>query len=133
MRSEVLVFLHVVLAMTLVGALLASAVVSAASRRMATDSTRRLVRRSTLLAVAAAFATIVIGEATRARENADGGWLDVSSGLAYGGLLFPAVALAVLGRLAFDRQRLMPWVTGLALVMIAVALATAFLMAAKPA
>lgn len=132
MRAEALVFLHVLLAMTLVGALLAAAVVSAASDRMATDSFRRLLSRSTLLAAAAALATIVIGEVTRARENAEGSWVDIGSGTAYIGLLFPGIALAVLGRLAFDRRRLMPWVTGLALAMVAVALATAFLMAAKP-
>jgi hypothetical protein len=132
-RAEALVLLHVLLAMTLVGALLTAAVVSAACGRTATGPSRRLVWHSTLLAVAAAFATIVVGEATRAREHVDGSWLDVASGLAYIGLLFPGVALAVLGRLALDRQRLMPWITGLALAMVAVALATAFLMTAKPA
>ena len=132
MRAEALVFLHVLLATMLVGALLAAAVVSAAGGRTAGDSSRQLVWRSTLFAVAAAFATIVVGEATRARENIDGSWLDVASGLAYIGLLFPGVALAVLGRLAIDRPRLMPWVTGFALAMVAVALATAFVMAAKP-
>lgn len=134
MRADTLVFVHVLLAMTLVGALLAAAVLSVAAHHREEDEPLRwLVWRAALLAAAAAFATIVVGEATRARESAEGNWLDIASGLAYIGLLFPGVALAVLGRLALTRARLVPWITWLALAMVAVAVVTAFLMAAKPA
>ena len=125
MRSETLLFLHVLAAMTMVGGILATAV-------LASTSARRLAAYSAVLAAAAAFVTIVLGETTRAREDLDRRWLDVASALAYAGLLLPAIALAVLAALALSRPRLAPWTSALALLILAVSLAVAFLMAAKP-
>ena len=125
MRAETLLFLHVLVAMTMVGGLLATAV-------LASTSASLLAVRSAVLAAAAAFVTIVLGETTRAREDLAGTWLDVASALAYAGLLLPAIALAVLASLAVSRPRLARWTSALAIAMLAVSLAVAFLMAAKP-
>ena len=126
MRSETLIFFHVLVAMTMVGGLLAAAV-------LASSPSRRLAAHSSLLAAVAAFVTIVLGETTRAREDLHGRWLDVASPIAYAGLLLPSIGLAVLCYLAVSRPQLARWASGLALAVVAVAFAVAFLMAAKPA
>jgi hypothetical protein len=82
--------------------------------------------------VAAALATVVIGEAASAREDASGFWLDVGSMLGHIGLLLPSLGLVVLARRARESSHLRPWVAGVALAMIVVTLAAAFVMAAKP-
>ena len=131
MRAEGLVYLHVVLAMTLVGALLAIAVLAAGAESR--EYLRRLAWRTALLAAAASVATAVVGEVTRARSSVDGTWLDVGSSLAYAGLVLPGLALAALAWFALERPPLARWVATLASAMVVVGLATAFLMAAKPA
>ena len=125
MRSETLLYFHVLVAMTMVGGTLATVVLAA-------GPTRRLAVHAAVLAAAAAFVTIVLGETARAREGLEGRWLDIASALAYAGLLLPALALVVLAALAVSRPRLAPWTSALALGLLAVALAVAFLMAAKP-
>jgi predicted naringenin-chalcone synthase len=134
MRADTLVFLHVLAGMLLVGCLFAAAVLSLAAqtRRSHVELLQRLAWRSALLAAFAAFATAALGEATRAREDVEGTWVDVGSGLAYIGLVVPGIVLAVLGYLGLTQRRLSAWVAGLSAAMIAVALATAFVMAAKP-
>lgn len=127
MRAEALVFLHVLAAATLIGAVLAVAVLSPAG-----SATARLAFRASLLTLAAALATVAIGEATRSRESPVGLWLDVGSMLGYIGLLFPSIGLAILAGRARERENLRPWVTGIALAMLAVAIAATFVMAAKP-
>lgn len=126
-RPDALIFLHVVVAATLLGALLAVAVLAAAGEALA-----QLTYRSAALALAAVFATVAIGEAASAREDASGFWLEVGSLLGYVGLLFPSLGLVVLTGRARTRSQLRPWVAGIALAMVAVALAAAFVMAAKP-
>jgi hypothetical protein len=136
MRANTLLLLHLIAGMAMVGGLLMSAVLATAARRREAGLAgvlRALVWRAALLAVAGSFATIALGEATRAREDVSGRWLDVGSGLGYAGLLLPSIALAVLARRAGARPRLLGWVTVLALGMTTIALATAFVMAAKPA
>jgi hypothetical protein len=134
MRADTLLFLHVLTGMLLVGCLLAAGVLSFAARRSETsgDPLQRLAWRSALLAAFAAFATAALGEATRAREDVNGTWIDVGSGMTYIGLVIPGVALALLGYFRLTRRRLSVWVAALSAAMIAVALATAFVMAAKP-
>jgi hypothetical protein len=134
MRADTLLFLHVLTGMLLVGCLLAAGVLSFAARRSETsgDPLQRLAWRSALLAAFAAFATAALGEATRAREDVNGTWIDVGSGMTYIGLVIPGVALALLAYFRLTRRRLSVWVAALSAVMIAVALATAFVMAAKP-
>jgi hypothetical protein len=126
-RPEALVFLHVLAAATLLGALLAVAVLSTAG-----DVATRLASRSAVLVLGATFATVAIGEAARAREDATGFWLDVGSMLTYLGLLFPSIGLVVLTRRTGGRAQLRRWVAVIALAMAAVALAATFVMAAKP-
>jgi hypothetical protein len=134
MRADTLLFLHVLTGMLLVGCLLAAGVLSFAARRSETsdDPLQRLAWRSALLAASAAFATAALGEATRAREDVNGTWIDVGSGMTYIGLVIPGVALALLAYFRLTRRRLAVWVAALSAAMIAVALATAFVMAAKP-
>jgi len=133
MRSDTLLLLHVLAAMFLVGGLIAAGVVSlAVSRADTSGPVRRLVWWSALVVLGGAVATVALGEATRAREDLDATWLDVGSNLAYAGLVLPSLALTVLGYFATTHRRLAPWAAALAFVMIAVALVTAFVMAAKP-
>jgi hypothetical protein len=134
MRDDTLLFLHVLAGMLLVGCLLAAGVLSFAARRNASagDPLQRLAWRSALLAAFAAFATAALGEVTRAREDVNGTWIDVGSGMSYVGLVIPGVALAILAHFRLTHRRLSVWVAALAAAMMAVALATAFVMAAKP-
>lgn len=136
MRSSTLLFFHVLLATALLGGILAAAVASLGARRSRGEvaaGLRRLAFWFSLLAVAAAILTIGLGEALQAKEDIDASWLDASYGLAYFGLLLGGVALATLSRLALTRERLSAAAAGLGLFMAGVALAVAFLMAAKPA
>lgn len=126
MRANTLVFLHVLAAALTIGGLLATAVLSASSMR-------RLAGRSAVLAAVAAFVTAVLGEIVRAREDIEGHWLDVASGIAYAAVLLPAVALAFLASISTDRPTLARWTAALAGAVACVAVAVAFLMAAKPA
>jgi hypothetical protein len=135
MRSNVLLFLHVLVGMTLLGSLLATTVTSLAARRLVGN--RAAVLRSVgwwsaCLTVAAAIAAVALGEALAADEDIDATWLDVSRDLAMGGLLVGGVVLAILARLAQSRPRLSGVVGPLGLVLVVIALAVAFLMAAKP-
>jgi hypothetical protein len=127
MRSDTLVLLHVLSAALLLGGLLTVAVVAAGG-----DATARLTFPAALLVLSASAATAAMGEVTSSHENADGLWLDVSSTLGYIGLLLPSVGLTVLSHRARDRPPVRPWITGIALAMVIVALAAAFTMAAKP-
>lgn len=136
MRSSTLLFFHVLLATALLGGILVAVVASLGARRSRGEvaaGLRRLAFWFSLLAVAAAILTIGLGEALQAKEDIDASWLDASYGLAYFGLLLGGVALATLSRLALTRERLSAAAAGLGLFMAGVALAVAFLMAAKPA
>jgi len=133
MSSDLLVFLHVLLAMTLLGSLLACTVASMAARRKDSAVLRDVAWKSSLLTLLAALATIALGESVQAEEDLDGAWLDASYGLAYLGLLAGGVVLAVISRLALGRPRLTGAAAGLGALMIAVALAVTFLMTGKPA
>lgn len=126
MRSSTLVFLHVLAAAATVGGLLATATLAASAMR-------RLAGRTAVLAAVAAFLTAVLGEVTRAREDIDARWLNVSSGIAYAAVLLPSIALAFLASIAHDRPTLARWTAVLAVVVAGVAISVGFLMAAKPA
>ena len=133
MRSNVLLFLHVLAALALLGGVLAAAVLALAARRTGAESLRLVAWQTALLVVLpAAVATIALGEGLQAKEDLGGAWLDASYPLAYLGLLLAGIVLAVLGRLALRRPRLAGATGALAAVMAVVALAVAFLMAAKP-
>lgn len=123
MRNDWLVFLHVLAGTTTVGALLATATLLAA---------RRSAGGIAVVAVVAAIVTAVLGEITRAQENLDAHWLDVSLTIAYAAVLLPAIVIAFLVSIADGRPRLARWTALLALAVAAVTLVVAFLMAAKP-
>ncbi len=126
MRSSTLVFFHVLAAAATVGGLLATATLAASAMR-------RLAGRTAVLTAIAAFVTAVLGEVTRAREDIDAHWLNVSSGIAYAAVLLPSIALAFLASIAGDRPTLARWTAVLAVVVAGVAISVGFLMAAKPA
>jgi ABC-type Na+ efflux pump permease subunit len=120
-----LVFLHVLVAMLLVGGLIASAVTSR-------FELWNVARWSAAVAVGATIVTIGLGEGLAGDEDVDAGWLDASRGLAVFGLLLGGCVLAIAASLARTRpgaQRVTP---PLAVLLVLIGLATAFVMAAKP-
>jgi hypothetical protein len=120
-----LVFLHVLVGMLVVGGLIAAAVT-------ARFELWNVARWSAAAAVAATIVTIGLGEGLAGDDDAQGGWLDASRGLAVFGLLLGGCALAVMAGLARAR----PWarrITALlAVFLVLIGLATAFVMAARP-
>jgi len=120
-----LVFLHVLVGMLVVGGLIAAAVT-------ARFELWNVARRSAAAAVAATTVTIGLGEGLAGDDDAQGGGLDASRGLAVFGLLLGGCALAVMAGLARTR----PWarrITALlAVLLVLIGLATAFVMAARP-
>lgn len=131
----VLLFLHVLVGMMLLGAAVTAAVAGlAATRRPPAES--RILRGvsfwAALLTAIAALASIVLGEALVEDRDVQAAWLDVSRALAILGLLGGGVAAAVLARLALERPRLSGAVGWLSSLIGLLALAVAFLMAAKP-
>jgi hypothetical protein len=130
-----LLFLHVLVAMLLLGALIAAAVAAAAARGRDDergDLLRVLSRRASVAALGATIVGIGLGEGLAADEDASGSWLDASRGLAVFGLLLGGAALAVLAGVARTRPRFRGALAALAAVLVLVALATAFVMAARP-
>jgi hypothetical protein len=124
MRESWLVFLHVTAGATAIGCLLATAIFLVGLPRLA--------RRTAVAAAAAVLVTAVLGEVTRARESIDGHWLTVASAIAYAAVLLPSVAVVFLASIAGDRPVLARWTAALATAVATVAVAVAFLMAAKP-
>jgi hypothetical protein len=130
-----LLFLHVLVAMLLVGALIAAAVAAAAARRRDDergDLLRVLARRAGVGALAATVVVIGLGEGLAANEDTSGPWLDASRGLTVFGLLLGGAALAVLPGVARTRPRFRGALAPLATLLVLVALATAFVMGARP-
>ncbi len=135
MRSNVLLFFHILVAMTLLGGLIASAVTAfAAGQRddARGDLLRKIAWRSSIAALVATIATIVLGEGLSAYEDIEATWLDASRGLATFGLLLGGAALAVLAHLARSRPPLIRIVAFSATALSLLALAVAFVMSAKP-
>jgi hypothetical protein len=116
-----LLFFHVLVAMVLVGGLITAAV--AARFELWT-----VTRWSTIAALAATIAAIGLGEGLAADQGVHAGWLDASRGLAVFGLLLGGGLLLVLTGPSRVRRLAAP----LALSLVLVGLATAFVMAAKP-
>ena len=135
MRSDALLFLHVLAGMVLVGGLLATAVAAFAARGRRDDRgvlLRSVAWHGALAAVLATLVTVGLGEGLDAKEDLSGTWLDVSRALATFGLLVGGVVLAALARSARTRPALTNAVSWLALALVLIALAVAFVMAAKP-
>jgi len=130
-------FLHVLGATVLFGAVGALAIVSFAGLRVPDHSLmlRRLAFYTTLLLVWPAYIVMRVGaQWIVSKEQLDKnspGWVNVGFFVADGGVVV-LLALTLLGWLALKRPRLTPWLAGLAVLYI-VALGVAwFAMSAKP-
>jgi hypothetical protein len=119
------VFLHVLVAMLVVGGLIVAAVTARFERW-------DFARWSAGLAVAGTIVAIGLGEWLAADDDIEAGWLDASRLLALFGLLLGGAALAVLAGLARTRPRARRLAAPTASVLVLIGLATAFVMAAKP-
>jgi hypothetical protein len=120
-----LVFLHVLVAMLVVGGLITAA---AAAWFALWD----VARRSAALAVVGTIVAIGLGEWLAADDDIDAGWLDASRLLAVFGLLLGGAALAVVAGLARTRPHAGRVAAAIAVALVLIGLATAFVMAAKP-
>ena len=120
-----LVFLHVLVAMLVVGGLITAAVTARFERW-------DVVRSSAALAVAGTIVAIGLGEWLAANDDTEADWLDASRLLAVFGLLLGGCALAVIAGVARTRPWAQRFVAPGAAVLVLIGLATAFVMAAKP-
>ena len=120
-----LVFLHVLVAMLVVGGLITAAVTARFERW-------DVVRSSAALAVAGTIVAIGLGEWLAANDGTEADWLDASRLLAVFGLLLGGCALAVIAGVARTRPWAQRFVAPVAAVLVLIGLATAFVMAAKP-
>jgi hypothetical protein len=130
-----LLFLHVLAAMLVGGLLIAAAVAAAAARSRSDDRgelLRSVARRAGIGALGATIVAIGPGEGLAADENASGSWLDASRGLAVFGLLLGSAALVILAGISGSRPRFRLPLALVAVALVFVTLATAFVMAAKP-
>jgi hypothetical protein len=128
-------FLHVLVGMLLVGALIAAAVAALAAGKRDDergDLLRALTRRVAVGALAATIVVIGLGEGLAADEDASGTWLEASRGLTVFGILLGSAALAVVAGLARSRPRFRGALAALGFAVVLISLATAFVMAAKP-
>jgi len=116
-----LLFLHVLVAMILLGGLLTASV-------CARFELWAVARMSAVAALAATIVAIGLGEGLAADESLSADWLDASRGLAVFGLLLGSAGLVVVAGSPRLRRLAAPW----AVALVVVALATAFVMAAKP-
>jgi hypothetical protein len=116
-----LLFLHVLVAMAVVGALIAAAV---AAQVELWD----LARRAAVAALATTIAAIGLGEGLAADQGVRAAWVDASRALGAFGLLLGGALLVVLT----GPSRLRRLAAPTAVLLVLVGLATAFVMAAKP-
>jgi heme A synthase len=133
MRSETLVFLHVLAALALVGAALAAATLSLAAIARPGDTLPKRLTLKMLLGVAGmSVVTIALGIWLEGRQDANGTWIDVAHPLSEIGVFLGSLAAAFfvwrsLGRTAASRT------AAVLAVLIVVLLGTvAVLMAGKP-
>lgn len=136
MRSDTLLFFHVLVGMALLGGALTAGISALAAGRTRHDGVAHALRRvswsSSLVAAVGAVAAVVLGEALASKEDVTATWLDIGRTLTFVGLIAGGVLVAVLARLAVSRPHLGRAVGSLSLVLALVAVAVAFLMAAKP-
>jgi hypothetical protein len=116
-----LLFLHVLVAMILVGGLIAAAI-------CARFALWTVARRCAIAALAATIVAIGLGEGLAAEDSLSADWLDTSRGLTVFGLLLGGAGLVILTGPIRLRRIAAPWAAAL----IVIALATAFVMAARP-
>lgn len=118
---SVLLFFHVLVTMLVVGGLITAAVAARAELW-------ELTRRSGALALAGTIVAIALGEGLAADEDVRAGWLDAARALTVFGLLLGGAVLVVLTR----PSRFRALAPAVAAALVLIALATAFVMAAKP-
>jgi len=116
-----LLFFHVLVAMLVVGGLIAAAVA-------ARFELWGLARRAAVGALAATIAAIGLGEGLAGDKGVHAGWLDASRALAAFGLLLGGALLVVLTGPSRVRRLAAPT----AALLVLIGLATVFVMAAKP-
>ena len=116
-----LLFVHTLVAMLVVGGLITAAVA-------ARYELWGVTRGAAIATLATTIAAIGLGEGLAADTGVDAGWLDASRALAVFGLLLGTGLLLILTGASRSRRLAAP----LALVLVLVGLATAFVMAAKP-
>jgi len=116
-----LLFFHVLVAMGVVGGLIAAGV---AARFELWD----FARRAALAALGTTIVAVGLGEGLAADQSVHAGWLDTSRALAGFGLLLGGGLLVVLTGPSRARRFAAP----AAALLVLVGLATAFVMAAKP-
>lgn len=137
MRSNALLFVHLLAAFALVGGSIVVAVASVAARRHRAEHETALLkgtgwRALAYLTLPAAVVTIAAGEGLRSKEGARGTWLDVAYPASYLGILGVGLVLAFVSRRALDRpgaSRAAPVLGGVVLAACAV---TIFVMVGKP-
>ena len=146
MRSDTLLFFHVLAAMLLLGAATTVTILLVATARRPGEVPRselllRLAYRLNLfVTIPATVASIAFGEGLKAQEDAAGDWLAVGTGLTYVVVLVGALVLH-----GFMRRGLAATALGkppsastlrgagsIAPAMVAAVLVIAFLMSAKP-
>ena len=146
MRSNTLLFFHVLSAMTLLGGATTVAVLLVATARRAGEVARAALllqlafRLNRFITIPAAVLAIAFGEGLKAKEDATGSWLDVGTGLTYVVVLVGALVLN-----AFLRRGLAATAKGnppsastlrgaasIAPAIVAAVLVVAFLMSGKP-
>lgn len=99
MRSDTLVFLHVLVAMVMLGTAATVTILLLGVARRSGDAARvapllRLAYQLNLWAtIPASVITVGLGEGLKAKEDAEGAWLDVSSGLSYVAIVIGALVL----------------------------------------
>jgi hypothetical protein len=120
-----LVFLHVLVAMLVVGGLIAATVTARFGRW-------DVARGAAALAVAGTIVTIGLGEWLAADDDIETSWLDASRLLTVFGLLLGGCVLAAIAGVARTRPRARRFVTPIAAALVLIGLATAFVMVARP-
>ncbi len=147
MRSDTLLFLHVLAAMVLLGSAVTVAIMLVAVTRRIDDVARAglllhfAYRLNMLVTIPATVASIGFGEGLKAKADAVGTWLDVGSGLTYVGVLVGALVLhgflrrgiAATERGHAPSPSTMRGAASIAPAIVTAILVIAFLMSGKPA
>lgn len=147
MRSDTLLFFHVLAAMLLLGTTFTVAILLLALPKRLAEPGRvgvlvRLAYRLNLMAtLPLAALSLGLGEGLRAQEDAEGHWLDVSSGLTYVAVMVGALllhgflrrALAAVEAGGVPSASTIRGAASIAPAIVAAILVIAFLMSAKPA
>ena len=146
MRSNTLLFFHILSAMLLLGGATTVAVLLLATARRAGEVARSALllrlayRLNQAVTIPAAVLSIAFGEGLKAKEDASGSWLDVGTGLTYIAVLVGALVLNGFlrrGLAATEKGNppsasMLRGAASIAPAIVTAVLVVAFLMSAKP-